>query len=794
MAEPGLTDEEFEKRFKMKPPSFDNGLTDEEFKQRFGGPKIEMPQETKPVLPAPDPNNPNPGNTPLRQFGEGVENLSGQLSRGVKNVPGDVARAYDYTKDFVTREGKFAPVMGADGKPLPELLNRDTNPLKLTGRQMYALWPAIFGTAVDDDGAAKIVKNYVPDAEIDVRDGIVYVTRTVDGKTVTAVLNNRGLSSADTASVVAPVIAGGPAARAVAGAKTVGGAMMRGAGAAIGTDLAMQAHAKGAGSDQPFDFVRAGGTGAIGGGASGVLMTMMRAFRSGIPRGGFSKDGTLSPAMEKHLRANGINPDDLPKDFVREARAIFRPGTSPEEAIRIARSRGHEIDLTGGQKSADPAMMRYEFNLKSGGKGETLTRTERDVQSFMNTTQPRQYEAAKQILSKSFTGGEARVGSFEKTLTGLSNKVKEHGSAIRTLYKVAEEADTRIAPGYAKSLVKTINKSTEGYPLPVRSAVANEVKLIDDVATSGQPTQIKLSFLEERRKALVQLSKSSDPPTASAARNALKAYDKHIGSAGDNGMVVGGDPAGMAAYREARRAARQANIFFGRDPKIKKILDVDAALDGNGTVLKLDPEEAVTVLLGKGGTGTIGSTRSVRIVKAVLGKDSEEWQALRSEVMARVLKVTPDDVKITEPVLFRKQVKDLFDTRPTLAKALFSPEEMQRIRSLAATGDDISTVPSGTFGRSGTGQNVISRGGLTGGRPSQAGALVKGALEQSRRIIDPALREARAVRSMPTANPVPGPVQMSSDPLTRAILATGAGTATANTQNNRDLIRYLLGQ
>jgi hypothetical protein len=60
---------------------------------------------------------------------------------------------------------------------------------------------------------------------------------------------------------------------------------------------------------------------------------------------------------------------------------------------------------------------------------------------------------------------------------------------------------------------------------------------------------------------------------------------------------------------------------------------------GGGSTLKVDPEEATNYILGRSALGFLGKRnlgRDLKRLQGVLGKDSDEWNALRSEAFMRI--------------------------------------------------------------------------------------------------------------------------------------------------------------
>jgi hypothetical protein len=219
--------------------------------------------------------------------------------------------------------------------------------------------------------------------------------------------------------------------------------------------------------------------------------------------------------------------------------------------------------------------------------------------------------------------------------------------------------------------------------------------------TAGGPGEAPtIRDLNEARTRLTKLTQSSDRVEAGAARAAVRQLDHAIDGALANDLFKG-DPKTVQLWRNAIGARRQFGKLFEGNDLIERLTE-RADHGGETNTLKLDPVEATNYLLGRQnlvGLGRRDMPRDIARLGKLLGHQSPEWNALRSEVFNRLVRSGSGPTEGAEARFsggnFAKAWRKAQADYPEVLSQLYNSDERQAITKLAAVTERITKPLTG---------------------------------------------------------------------------------------------------
>lgn len=515
-------------------------------------------------------------------------------------------------------------------------------------------------------------------------------------------MNDPGLDSTDVASVAGNMGAfltpAGWAAR-FGQARNLGlaGRALTQAGAAGGTDVALQLGFDGGRVDPTRTAVTAAGAGV--GEAAGTLLTaggrrVMDAVRS--------VTGANKAAARNMLSEAGIPRDTGSVARVAAAQNELAAGADPRALL------GREefgLQYTQGQRVLDPQrkfemLSREELLRQSPGGGTALREAERQ-----------NVEQVGNALSGIGTRLGSKPGATPAELAqGAAGRLRDQADELGTQINQAYDAAGRgnraaISSEAVRALPERLKAAVvEFAPNPTLTPAAaktlEQIKLATDTilkgADGGNVRGVTLKALETQRRILNSNIGAAANPTDRAAATAIKReFDSWLDEAVD-GALVSGDPQALAAIKMARGLRAEFGKRFEGKAETDKF--IAGLLDGTRT-----PEELVNIALGAGQVSKAAGARFVDRLKTAAGNDPEVIGQLRAAHFLRLTQNTKG-----EPLKFGELVRNIRQTdygNASVVKALYSPQEWAEVKRLADALEPL--VAKGDFARtSGTGERL----------------------------------------------------------------------------------------
>lgn len=199
---------------------------------------------------------------------------------------------------------------------------------------------------------------------------------------------------------------------------------------------------------------------------------------------------------------------------------------------------------------------------------------------------------------------------------------------------------------------------------------------------------ISLRGMDQMRKKLIAYYQAArnNPTDARAVQGIIHGFDAQIERALTEGLFSG-DPRALEALREARASHARYRQTFGPQGAGD---DVGAAMrrivERNAT-----PEEIANMIVGSGKLGNSGTSVRLadRLEQVLGGPGSEGWSAIRQAMWQKASQVRTAAGEI-DPAKSAAAILDF--TNSTLARRMFSPEELSAMRSHARGIRDLERI------------------------------------------------------------------------------------------------------
>jgi hypothetical protein len=351
------------------------------------------------------------------------------------------------------------------------------------------------------------------------------------------------------------------------------------------------------------------------------------------------------------------------------------PGRLPRLRQEIATKEADSfgIPLTSGQASGDLNQLRSEQLLRQADASQPLMRTFDDRQTEA-------IGAATGTIGKEF-GGTADDLAGTVT-TGLQNKTRLAKEGADTFFEVAQDGKLKVRLAAVKALPGFVKERLSGVVVndtltPAATAALREIEGATFVPPK-RSSPLPWSELEKVRRKLAGLS-GTGPDDIIATRGVKQAFDDWLSDAVDQ-QLFSGDEAALQSLKAARAETHQ--YLSLTNPK-----DGDAA---GATIAKMRQGDATAEQVANWLYGadvvspTLAATDVAKRLKGVFGPSSEEWKTIRAAAWNKLVN-DPATGQVRPAATLAKRL-DAFLTNndSSLAGTLFSEEERNRIKALAA--------------------------------------------------------------------------------------------------------------
>lgn len=458
------------------------------------------------------------------------------------------------------------------------------------------------------------------------------------------------------------------------------------------------------------------------------------------------------------------------------------------------------VPMSLGQITGAPAQQMLENSLLRGSEGDIAAGV---MQAFRGEQQGALRGNVRAIagnmaqpnLPTSMVDLEAGAGG--KAVSDKLNTMRDAVKAkVDGAYQSARAQGENAMLASAKDARDAMMEGLRAnYDLTRVKSVAD---VIEGFGAEGAPTARQLF---DMRTKLSNLTQSSDAVEGAAARSSVRALDGYVDKALREDLLIG-DPKAVTAWRDAiSKRAAMGKLFEGDD-----LIDAltERVQRGGGSTLKVDPEEATNYILGRSALGFVGKRnlgRDLKRLQGVLGKDSDEWNGLRSEAFMRIARAGEGSPEGGLPQFsgqnFMKAWEKAKKEDPQVLGVLFTPEERQLVDQFAEVAQRVTMPVKGGDNPSNTAitakrffepvMQFLSVGGgagggaAIGGVPGAVGGAALGSfMKQLREILSAGKARRFTYGAKPTADKTMTP-PLLANPLVPTAAAI-AGTSATDTQ------------
>ena len=465
--------------------------------------------------------------------------------------------------------------------------------------------------------------------------------------------------------------------------------------------------------------------GRIGDRVSEIASGLSRLRMSDIVRG-VAESGKSAVTLPGDVYAGRIDPNsDEAFSRVQDLASFASPGSAGMASrmevaplvtpiTRDAERLG--INLTAGQRTGNPALLSRENAAFGGGLGEGAQKTAQEAIA----RQQAEIFAARDTLGDAISGGARRLeapseagGIVADAMRDAANYAKQGfqqrydqalempGTMSRQFFEGTGQpagAARAAGPDFSAPLSQRIADDLVNRPKPViidadlTPAASKALNTLDQVSNLqlgriGQPGNeeivgVSLAGIDQARKKLGAYydAAKANPSDRRAVGAMIHAFDDQVERAVEAGLYQG-DEGFVEAFKGARKSFSDYRKTFTPDGAGD---DVGRAVE---RIIKRDPtpQEVANLLYGHSKVGATGlSTRLAERIGSVVGRDSDEWMAIRQGAWQRVTGVTEGKAEMSA-----KRISDrIYDfTRgegASLAKQLFKPEEIKQMNTYAS--------------------------------------------------------------------------------------------------------------
>lgn len=609
-----------------------------------------------------------------------------------------VTDAAQGVKDTVLGDAEFdVPEVSGSLSAVNDLAGRGGIDQSEVTRRLFA--------AQDEEAMGVIIQNIAPGTEI-VKDNRGHLYADINGKRFA--LDKSGLSGRDVDELIKGI---GFALATISGAK-VGQALMgtagriTGAGGGAGGEQTLeQMMSNMAGDERGIELVpiAIAATFGLGGEVAGTALEYLgpKVWRQIF---GEASESQTVEELSGRLEGIGISAEEIgaaiqSMDADRTARDL---GDEALARIIEAKSLPVPIDLTAGQATRNPAL----FSMEDAARSTDVfgRQAQREARGLSLAQQGALLDNAGMMVPDQ-SGREARGRRVQDALVAKRDRAKSRVDQAYDLAREHPDQPTIAMPTmveFIEGVDKHLNHEFFVDPDGVYSRVVNRFRsLISDDGAS-------LRDLEQWRSAATRAREHSKGADSAAIGALIREYDTASES-----TLLGGATGDKEAVKLWRRAVRE-RAEFGRRYQQNDIIGklTRDARDRRGE-MEIDPADAMSELLGAS-LGKKGATREVLRLKRFLGEESQEWVAVQSEAMVRLLDFTPNDGlrdgKIRQNIVNNfRQVREKY---PGLLENVFTQPQLRALRRFSDVVETINIPPrtAGDVNSSGSGKFAIQAG------------------------------------------------------------------------------------
>jgi hypothetical protein len=360
----------------------------------------------------------------------------------------------------------------------------------------------------------------------------------------------------------------------------------------------------------------------------------------------------------------------------------------------------------GEQPIASPADAAASINMTVAERA-ALARQQRDAvvaNAEQEANAQRQMVADRErSITESIAGNnpviEGPRSAGEIVSQNLRDQAGAHRDRTRELYNefgnLPGEFDVSAVRGMGSRVRQDLTYSDnpviidEGTPAAARAIQAMDqmsqpriTNLADPLAPPppGEVSSVNLRGIDQMRKRLVgyyqQARSSNDASDVRATRAVLNGFDDQIERSISNNLFSG-DPRALQALQEARSSfSRYQQLYNPRGAGDDVGTAMRRIIDRNAT-----PEETANLIIGSGKIGTSGlPVRIADRLEEVLGAGSPAFNSIRQAMWQKASRVRNSAGEI-DPAKSAASVAEF--TNSTLARRMFSPEELRAMRNHA---------------------------------------------------------------------------------------------------------------
>jgi len=446
---------------------------------------------------------------------------------------------------------------------------------------------------------------------------------------------------------------------------------------------------QGAGSAE--DIMNTGISGAFGAAAPAFMRAGSQAVGKVIEfvkrlGGDVRSDVDVDTAIEIMFREEGINPENVSDAYKQQLRESISSAMETSNLSQEALGRKALFDKLGfegdsapttGQLTRDPLQLAEEERLKASPTGEgPFTRR--------HAAQRKQFIKLKDQMDEAIGGlGADDVDVTSNFFDKVDNIWRESQSEVSKLYRAAGKAnpDAAAIPQNLNDFLDEMvqygdHKSIGGKPIydQMRSFINNSATDAD-----GNLDNVNMRVIENMRKRLVNLHKSSEPSVRYFAKEATEALGKDIDAAGD-------------VFAEARRAAADRFRQFESQSldKIRRDVINESGFIKNQIIggRPKDIERMRDLMLRNGG--------------------EQEWVDIKGRAFKHIMGRGFGDIDSPESTFSGKRLSDfLKKIGDTKLRTIFDESEIERMHDMATTGKfAISQSPDVRYRPSDPGGNI----------------------------------------------------------------------------------------
>lgn len=547
-----------------------------------------------------------------------------------------------------------------------------------------------------------------------------------DGTEKQAYVNRPGLDLEDMTRGIyqaAPYVAGG----------VLGGMAKVGLGAKAliqgtigsGTSVAQDAAAGRLGSQQGIDPVKAAVTGAFGAASEFAAPAVSALWRRFVTEPGLYDAAAqqLTPKGMTLAIEAGIDPKAIKGKLAQEfAKTYAVSGDAALAGRQVAQSE-LGIESTIGQRTKRPDLLFEEEAMRRGLRGDQA----RKVMEEFDARQQDQIRNA--VIGNPEAAGAANIPG-EQGLAAMVNPARDVrymrpqdlGDSIQEGL-IAGRQTAKQVESEAWRDIRDITASQQALDEFLPSFVGRAIQDVDPQLTpnayrmvdllhqyqSGNLArdpllqrygQVERPTVDGIRRRLLAFMDNAPPGSADkrAAGQLYRAYDDWL-EASANAHLLSGHPDAAMAIRNARGISREIRDLFkpkGNDQAagniISKIMDKEDSAEG-----------VVNAVLGNGPQGKIktGSVGAMNRIKTILNEHGgaegqAAWNDIRAAYLMRL--VNGADGRMMGPQAMLSSFNKMFEQQESLARVLYSPQEMQQMRKFIKSLEQITYKPPNPSG------------------------------------------------------------------------------------------------